>query len=92
MGKTLAARHLGLTEPVSVSRQNRSFYMYSVKKLVRSFISSKIVYWTLCNRLAALKNDGTGAPNDRMFPITPESVSDGFLYALEACLVNLKLP
>ena len=35
----------------------------------------------------------TGAPNNRMFPNTPE-VSHGkwFLYTLEACLVNLELP
>ena len=33
----------------------------------------------------------TGAPNDRMFPNTPE-VSHKFLYSLVACLVNLELP
>ena len=38
---------------------------------------------------------GQEEPNDRMFPDTSEvlpSLSHGFIYALEACLVNLKRP
>ena len=35
----------------------------------------------------------SGAPNARMFSnAVRQKISDGFLYALEACLVNLELP
>ena len=37
-------------------------------------------------------NTKPGAPNDRMFPNTAGSISNGFPYALEACLVNLESP
>ena len=38
---------------------------------------------------------GQKEPNDRVFPDSSQvspSVSHGFIYALETCLVNLKLP
>ena len=48
---------------------------------------------TTSKRLLRRQTDSSpGAPNEGMFPRTPEVSYSGFHCALEACLVNLELP